>query len=395
MSPGDILLVNARSIAGARVEVRVRDGVIAALGPALEPHGETIVDAAGDLLLPALVDSHMHLDKTLYGLPWQPHAAAANRRSRIETEKTQRASLAQPVAVRAGNLIERIVAKGTLHCRTHVDVDPVLGLENLDGVLAAQERYRDAISIQIVAFPQSGVIACPGTLAVMKAAIDAGADLLGGIDPVGIDGDMAGQLDAVFGLAERCGVGIDIHLHDGGAAGAAQVAAIAERTKALAMAGKVAISHGFCLGDVDDGEFARLADAMAESGVANITHAPGPTAMPPIRKLDAAGVTVAAGSDGIRDSWSPCGAGDMLARAILVAWRSGFRSDSDLAFAFDTASKGGAAVLGLADYGLAVGCRADFVTVPAQTLAEAVVTFPVRSLVVRAGRIVARDGALI
>lgn len=85
----------------------------------------------------------------------------------------------------------------------------------------------------------------------------------------------------------------------------------------------------------------------------------------------------------------------MLARAMLVVWRSGFRSDSDLAFAFDTASKGGAAVLGLADYGLAVGCRADFVTVPAQTLAEAVVTFPVRSLVVRAGRIVARDGALI
>ena len=75
-------LVNARSIAGAIVEMRVRDGVIAALGPALEPHGETIVDAGGDLLLPALIDSHMHLDKTLYGLPWQPHAAAASRRSR-------------------------------------------------------------------------------------------------------------------------------------------------------------------------------------------------------------------------------------------------------------------------------------------------------------------------
>ncbi len=353
-------LVNARSVAGAAIEVRVRDGFIVALGPTVESQGERVVDAGGDLLLPALVDCHMHLDKTRYGLPWQPHAAADNRRSRIETEKVERATLTLPVAARAGKLIEWIVAQGTLHCRTHVDVDPVLGLENLDGVLKARERYRDLISIQIVAFPQSGIIACPGTLEVMKAAVDAGADLIGGIDPIGIDGDMTGQLDAIFALAEQCGVGIDIHLHDGGEPGAAQVAAIAERTKALAMGGKVAVSHGFCLGDIGDADFARLAAAMAEAGVANITHAPGPTSMPPIRKLDAAGVTVAAGSDGIRDSWSPYGQGDMLERAMLVAWRSGFRTDPDLAFAFDVASKGGASVLGLTDYGLAVGCQADF-----------------------------------
>lgn len=237
MAAGDMYLVNVRGADGGPVEIAVEEGRIKAVGQKVKGTG-TPIDGNGDLVLPAMVDSHLHLDKSMVGLPWHPHAAGPDRQSRIDTEKETRNGLTLSVADRAGNLIERLVVHGTGHCRTHVDVDPELGISSIEGVLEARDRYRDAISVQIVAFPQSGVLACPGTLEVMDEALSNGADLLGGIDPAGIDGDVAGQLDAIFGLAEKRGVGIDIHLHDGGETGAAEVAAIVERTKAHSMQGR-------------------------------------------------------------------------------------------------------------------------------------------------------------
>ena len=391
MAMGDLYLVNVRAADGSPIELAAARGRIKAVGPKVEGVG-TPIDGNGDLVLPAMVDSHLHLDKSMVGLPWYPHAAGPDRQSRIDTEKEIRDNLPLSVADRAGNLIERLVVHGTGYCRTHVDVDPELGYSSIEGVLEARDRYRDAVSIQIVAFPQSGVLACPGTLEVMEAALSNGADLLGGIDPAGIDGDVAGQLDAIFGLAEKHGVGIDIHLHDGGETGAAEVAAIAERTKAHGMRGRVAISHGFCLGDIAESDADRLIEAMAAEGVANITHAPGGSSIPPVKKMHEAGVAIAAGNDGIRDSWCPYGDGDMLERAMLIGWRSNFRTDPDLELAHYFASEAGAKLLGIADYGLSVGDRADFFTIPTETVAEAVVRHPLRSLVVHGGQVVARNG---
>ncbi len=392
MPDNDLHLVNVRTAAGIKTEILVREGRITALGTALDGGGMTQVDGNGDLVLPALVDSHLHLDKSMVGLPWHPHAAGPDRQSRINTEKTIRDGLPLSVAVRAGNLIERLVVHGTGHCRTHVDVDPELGLSSVEGVLEARDHYKNAITVQVIAFPQSGVLACPGTLAVMEAALSAGADLLGGIDPAGIDGDVEGQLNAIFSLAEKYGVGIDIHLHDGGEPGAAEVAAIIERTKAHGMQGRVAISHGFCLGDIAEAAADRLIDGMAEAGITNVTHAPGGSSIPPVKKMHERGVAVAAGNDGIRDSWCPYGDGDMLERAMLIGWRSNFRTDPDLELAYHFASQAGADLLGVSDYGLAVGNRADFFTIPTETTAEAVVRHPQRSLVVHGGQIVARNG---
>jgi cytosine deaminase len=115
----------------------------------------------------------------------------------------------------------------------------------------------------------------------------------------------------------------------------------------------------------------------------------------PIKKLIAAGVTVACGHDGIRDLWSPFGSGDMLERAMHVAYRSTFRRDEDIELALSAATYGGARLLGLTSYGLRPGAAADLVAVRARTPAEAVVTRPVRDLVIKAGRVVARDGELV
>ena len=397
MTTRGILLRNARRAFGDRVDIRVRDGAIAEVGPKLEASGgdSLLLDADGALVIPGLIDGHLHLDKTLLGLPWKPHPAGPTLSERIEAEKHLRHALPLSVEDRAANLIRRVLSNGTVHLRTHVDIDPEIGLENLYGVLSARERFKDFISIQIVAFPQSGVVSCPGTAALLDEAVEAGADLVGGLDPAGIDGDPDGQLDAVFDIAERRGVGIDIHLHDRGELGISELVLIAERTAAQGMGGRVTVSHGFCLGEVDEATFGRTAERLAESGVAILTHGPGSQAIPPINRLRAAGVTVFAGSDNIRDSWSPYGSGDMVERVMWIAYRSGFRTDQELAVAFELATIAAAKALGLDRYGLDVGCRADFVVLRGSTLGEAIVEHPRRSLVVKSGRVVAHEGTVI
>lgn len=382
------MIRNALLPDGSRHDVEIRDGRIAALLP-------PATDEPGTMLLPPLVDGHIHLDKTLLGLPWVPNQAAGNAVSdRIEAERRVRSARTLPEAETGANLVKQVVASGTLHMRSHVDIDNQLGLKNLHAVLAIRERFRDLVTIQIVAFPQSGLLRSPGTAALLDEAVAQGADLVGGLDPVGIDGDLAGHLDPIFAIASKHGVGIDLHLHDGGQAGIDQMLAIAERTVSSGLIGKVAISHAFALGSVPIDVAARTADRLAEAGIAIMSHGPGAATMPPLTLLRAHGVEVFGGSDNIRDAWSPFGNGDMLERAMLIGYRANFRHDHELQLAYEMVTHAAARVLGIADYGIEVGGPADFVAVEAETLAEAVAARPRRKWVMKAGRVVARDGVL-
>jgi cytosine deaminase len=325
-----------------------------------------------------------------------PNQATGNRvADRIEAERKVRAARTVPERETGANLVRQVVASGTLHMRSHVDIDNQLGLRNLHEILKVRERFRDLVTIQIVAFPQSGILRSPGTAELLDAAIAEGADLLGGLDPVGIDGDLDGHLDPIFAIAQRHGVGVDIHLHDGGEGGLAQIHAIAERTRAAGLQGKVAVSHAFALGSVPIDRAERTADLLAETGVAIMSHGPGGAAIPPLKMLREHGVKVFGGSDNIRDAWSPFGNGDMLERAMMIGYRANFRHDEELALAFDMVTAAAAGVLGIAPYGIAVGSSADFVVVEAGSLAEAVASRPRRKLVIKAGRIVAKDGVLV
>ena len=382
------MIRNARLPDGSRHDIEIADGRIAALRSPTDSE-------PGVLLLPPLVDGHIHLDKTLLGLPWVPNQAVGNTvADRIAAERKVRSTRTVPETETGANLLKQVVATGTLHMRSHVDIDNQLGLRNLEAVLAIRERFGDLVSIQIVAFPQSGIVRSPGTAELLDEAIAQGADLVGGLDPVGIDGDLDGHLDPIFAIAGKRGVGIDIHLHDGGEGGIAQMNAIAERTRATGLTGKVAISHAFALGSVPTETAARTADTLAEAGIAIMSHGPGAATMPPLPLLRRHGVEVFGGSDNIRDAWSPFGNGDMLERAMLIGYRANFRHDHELALAYDMVTAAAARVLGLADYGIRVGGPADFVAVEVGSIAEAVATRSQRKWVMKAGRVVARDGVL-
>jgi cytosine/adenosine deaminase-related metal-dependent hydrolase len=228
---------------------------------------------------------------------------------------------------------------------------------------------------------------------LLDAAIRAGADLVGGIDPCEIDRDPKGQLDAIFAIAERHGVGVDIHLHEPGELGLFSLQEICARAAALGMRGRVTVSHGFCLGGIAESRQQAAAEMMAEAGVALVTHGAGGAALPPLMLLRRAGVRVFCGNDDVRDTWSPYGTGDMLERAAIIGWRADLRHDPLLEELFAMASSEGAAALGIAGHGLAPGRPATFFTLPAQSIPDAIGAHPPRRLVFHAGRLVAREGA--
>ena len=389
------LITNVRRTNGARIDVSIADGRVAAIGPDLprEP-GVRIEDGAGALLLPGFVEGHTHLDKTNWGMSWYCNEVGPKLTDRIENERRWRAQSGHDAGAQSLALARAFLAAGTTRLRTHVDIDTDAGLRHLEGVLATRAALRDVLDMQIVAFPQSGLLGRPGTDALLDRALGAGADVLGALDPALIDGDPVASLDLTFSLAQRHQKPIDIHLHEPGEIGAFTLGLLLDRVAALGMQGQVVVSHAFCLGALPERERDALLARLADLRVALLTTAPPSTPVPPLKTCVERGVTLFGGNDGIRDTWTPYGSPDMLERAMLIAMRYGLRRDDDLALAFDCVSSTAARGCGFTHYGLQAGARADLVLVEADTLAHAIVARPPRKLVMANGRIVARNGAL-
>lgn len=398
---GDVVFRNACLASGASVDITLRDGAIHALDPVAAagrpPETDTedgAIDLGGALVLPGLIDGHLHLDKTLLGLDWFPHDGGTTVQDRVRAEKELRRHARVPIADCAGALLGAVLRRGTTTLRSHVDIDDFVGLDNLEALLAVREAWSDRVAIEIVAFPQSGIVTCPGAAELLDAALAGGADLIGGLDPLGFDGDLAGHLDVVFGLAEKHGKGIDIHLHDGGAAGLRSLDDIAARTRAGGLGGRVTVSHAYALGGTGDGDEAdlrRTIERLAAARVAILTSVPGASGFPSLAALREAGVTLFLGSDNVRDTWSPYATLGMLERCFLAAYRSGFRSDAEIAGTLDLVTANPAAVLGLAPTVIEAGAAADLIVLDARNPAEAVVDHNPPRLVFKRGRLVAGD----
>jgi cytosine deaminase len=392
---GNLLVRNIRPYGGDCTDLLIRDGRIVRFGDALPADGMQAVDGAGRLALPGLVEAHTHLDKSLLGLPWYRNAVGPRLIDKIDNERAVRKSLPIDPVAQSRRHAMLAISHGSTFIRTHVDVDTDCGVTGIEGVMATRDALADAVSIDLVAFPQSGLLIRPGTVELMEHALRLGAETVGGLDPCAIDRDPKGHLDTVFGLAERFGRNVDIHLHEPGEMGLFSMELIIERTRALGMAGKVIVSHAFCLGMPDPSLVDPLIAALADAGIAIMTTAPAARPAPPVAKLVMAGVVVCAGSDGIRDTWGPYGNADMLERAMFVGLRNNFRRDDELKIALDVVTSGGARALGLSDYGLAPGCGGDVVLVAAETIAEAVAQRPGNRTVIKRGRVVALDGYFV
>lgn len=388
----DLLLRNVRPMAGESCDVLIKGGKIAGFGTFEAEPGMAVEDGGGAIAVPGLIDAHTHLDKTTWGMPWHVNNRAAILRERIDFERENRLAIGMDPHRQSMRHAIGLAANGGTHIRSHVDIDPVHGLSLVEGVWETREKLNGIIDIEIVAFPQSGVMVMPGTVELLDEALRQGCEVLGGIDPCGIDRDPKGQLDILFALAVKHGVPIDIHLHEAADLGAFTMELIFERIRAHGMEGKVAISHAFALGMNDYLRVGKLIDEIARLDVAILTTGAPSANVPSIMRLKEAGVRVGGGCDGIRDTWGPWGQPDMLDRAKVIGMKNGLRSDIELAHVLHVVSQGGADVMRLENYGLQIGRNADLTLLTGETLAHAVVDVAPRPLVLKAGQVTARQG---
>jgi len=377
------------------VDVLIQEGLITSIGRELSVEdGVKVINGVGKVMLPLFIDGHAHIDKTLWGMPWMENDVPAELSEIIKNERNFRANNEFDSLQQSSEILKTYLMKGTGHVRTHIDVDTEIGVKHVEGVLETKKKYKDYIGIETVCFPQSGLLVRKGTLEVMSQAMAIGCDFVGGIDPSSFDRNPVKHLDSIFDLADRSGAGIDLHLHEPGDLGAFSVELLIERTKALSMQGKVTLSHGFCLGEVAPSYQEKLAKALGELDISVATTAPANRSVPPFDLLRKHGVTISAGNDGIRDTWSPYGNGDMLQRAMFLGLKYRWRKDTELESALYSITEGGANMMQLNNYGIEVGNKASFVVIEAENFADAMMLQPSSREVYISGKRVASDGKL-
>jgi cytosine/creatinine deaminase len=391
-----LLISNVRVMGAASTDMLIELGVIKQIGKGLPaPAGIAKEDGHGDILLPGFIEAHTHLDKSLWGLSWYTNEVGPKLLDKIDNERLNKRRLGMDPYQQSARQTVQSSVMGSTHIRSHVDVDTDHGMWGIEGVMKMRANFKEIMDVEIVAFPQSGLLRRPGTLELMDQAMKLGSEVVGGLDPCAIDRDPKGHLDAVFALSQKYAKPLDIHLHEPGEMGAFSMDLICERTRALGMKGKVTVSHAFCLGSPDRDLIDPLIAQLAELDIAIMTTGPASRPAPPVKKLIDAGIRVCSGSDGIRDTWGPYGNADMLERAMFVGLRNNFRRDDELRMALDVCTTQGARVMDITNYGTEIGCNADLILIPGETIAEAIVTRSPKRRVIKAGKIVARDGISI
>ncbi|WP_442951680.1 amidohydrolase [Paenibacillus sp. GYB003] len=370
--------------------MRIADGRIAEIVPADEALSDDAPQAdAGRLLaLPAFVEKHCHLDKTLLGDRWRAPRPAASLFDIFETEKRTLDSVPTTTWERAELLLDRMLRAGSTHIRTHVDLYPEAGLNNLEAVQEALAAFEGKLTSEIVAFPQHGLLRS-GSAGLVRDALRQGASLVGGVDPANVDGDIEASLRQMMELAVEADADVDLHLHDPGHLGLFTIQRLARLTEEAGWQGRVAVSHAFCLGDISQEEAGDVADMLAALRISVITSVPVGRSMPPVNLLHAKGLRVAAGCDNIFDSWSPFGSGDLLERAGRLAERFGRRSEKQLAETLGFITDGKTPLREGRRVWPSVGDEANIVFVDAGCTAEAVARRASRQAVMHRGKLVA------
>lgn len=353
--------------------IEIENGKIKAVN-ANDPASDA-VDAKGFLMLPAFRDMHIHLDKTLYGLPWQ--ALSPKRRTvkdMIAYEQEIIPELLKTSVERAEQLISLLQHYGTHYARTHFNIDPTSGLQSLENLEKVLEHKKDSFKAELVAFPQHGLYYTDTAPLMKEAAQLKSVDFIGGLDPLSIDGNLEKVLDFTVQLALDHQKGIDIHLHEAGESGMKTINYLIDKAiENPELQGKTFISHAFALAHLSPKETERIAERLAEGKVGIASSVPFRGKVMPIPVLKKYGVNVLIGNDNVQDYWSTFGSGNMLQKANLIAELYGYETEWKLSRTLQFATQ---SILPLDDQGKQqwpkAGDDASIVLADASCSAEAV-----------------------
>ncbi|MBY4897859.1 amidohydrolase family protein [Cupriavidus sp. AU9028] len=401
----DLILRHCTLPDGRRdIDIGIADGRIVAVAPALPAQAGEDIDAAGQLVSPPFVDAHFHMDSVLsHGLPRVNLSGTLLEGialwGELKPELTQQALVERALAY-----CDWAVGRGLLAIRSHVDVcDP--RLLAVEALLHVRERVRPYLELQLVAFPQDGVLRSPGALDNLRRALEMGVDVVGGIphfERTMADGATSVRL--LCELAAERGLRVDMHCDETDDPMSRHVETLAAETVRLGLQGRVAGSHLTSMHSMDNYYVSKLLPLMREAGMAAIANPlinitlqgrhdsyPKRRGMTRVPELLAAGIPVAFGHDCVLDPWYGLGSGDMLEVAHMGLHVAQMTGQDAMLACFRAITDTPASILGLSDYGLEPGCRADLVLLQAADPVEALRLRATRLLVLRAGKVIARS----
>ncbi|MBZ3640381.1 amidohydrolase family protein [Enterococcus casseliflavus] len=394
----DLLIKQARLEDDAElVDIAISEGKITAVAPNIEESSATTIEAKGKVVIPGLIESHIHLDKALIA-DREPNNSGTLQEAIQVTAKLKPTFTEEDIYDRAKRALEMLIVHGTTAVRTHAEFDPAQGFTGFDTIMRLKEEYRDLIDIQVVAFPQEGIFKAPGTDKMMIEAMEKGADVVGGI-PYN-DAPANEHIDLIFEIAKRFDKDIDLHQDFADEADDTSIVYLCEKTIAEGYQGRVSVGHLTALHAMEPNQLAEVINLMVKAQI-NVMPLPATDlhlgarndaynvrrAVTPIRKLRDAGVNICLGSNNIRNAFTPYGNGDLIQIAMLAVPVAHLGGADDLPTVLPMITTNTAKALNIKDYGIAVGNRADLILLDTQKKADVLIDIPERLMVIKNGRI--------
>jgi cytosine deaminase len=395
------LLLRGGRVHGRAQDISIRDGRIAGIGPALDPRDHRVVDIGGRLVLPGFVESHIHPDKAF--IADRTHGLRAGG----PTPQTLVAELKRQFTVddiyrRARRVAALAVRHGCTTMRAHVEIDAFVELRGVEAMQRLRSDVAGALDLELIAFAQEGIFNDTVTKDLLRAALRAGLPVLGGCPYM--DRDQRAHIDWFFETAEAFGVPLDFHADSADDPALLTSDHIAEQTIARGMRGRVTLGHLCMLDALDPDHRRRIIDRLREAEIHVISlpatelHVKARAdarrtwrGVTRIGELREAGINVSISTNNIVNPFTPYGHPDLLRQALITAMVAHLGNLDQLAWLPELITVNPARALGLQDYGLRPGCRADLVVLDAADAAQAITEQAEKLYVIKAGRIVARN----
>lgn len=386
-------------------DIAVKDGKIIRVDKNLPQKATEEIDAGGKLTVPSFIDPHIHLDKVNIVEVVRPNVSGTLREAiEIIWDKKAKYTI-EDIVERAGDVIKKGALNGTTRMRTHVDVDTIGSLKPLEGLLQARKKFKDIMDIEIIAFPQEGIIKNPGCEKLLWEAMEMGADIVGGMPAnENTPEDSRKHIKICFDIAEKYNVDVDMHVDETDDPFYRTLEMLADETIKRGWQGRVTAGHTCALAAYDDHYASYVIEKVKNAGINIITNPvtnlmlQGRNDKQPVRRgitrvkeLLEAGVNVSYGQDCVKDTFYPFGSADMLQVALVTAHAAHMSLPHEIEKVFDMITYDAAKILRLQNYGLEEGKDADIVILDCYTVKDAIRLQPARLYVIKGGRIIARS----
>ena len=393
----DLILQGCRLPDGTVTHLGCRDGRIAEIGAISDRPAARLVACGGAAVTPGLVEAHIHLDKALLSERTPSVEGTLAEAIRV-TGEAKKLFTVEDIRARARAVLDMAVRHGTTAMRSHVEVDPIVGLKGLEAILPLKTEYARALDLQLCAFAQEGILQAPGTEALLTEALQQGADLVGGC-PYN-DTDPHAQIDIVFRLARQFDVDVDFHADFFDEPTHLHVRHIAKQTVRHGWQGRVAVGHATELAALAPEELDPIIGSLRDAGI-GVIMLPATDlylmgrkdarnvrrGLAPAKKLLAAGVAVAASCNNVRNAFTPVGNANLALMGYLLAVGAHMGTAQEIREVLAMLTEYPARILRLPSYGLRVGAQADLVLWDAERAEEIVTALAPPRLVVKRGRV--------